>query len=194
MFHNFIILNSWIIFHGANAPLFIIHSSFDGHPICFQSLQAQGSLKKRRQKDSKDQCLPYTAGWLHIWTHISYGIVHSFNPDGIPAPKVGSEYLVPPIPKKRFVTNTCWQREKSFFSNGVSLGTGYINHTRAQSPCPRVVGQHISNFLYWGNFLLCLSEYFLSPLFLLSFFLFSFLWVCVVLFCFIFVSLKERKI
>lgn len=96
----------------------------------------------------------------------------------------------PLIAKKRFVTNTCWQREKSFFSNGLSLGTGYINHTPAQSPCPRVVGQHISNFLYFVKLLVVFGG--IYCLFLLVF-LFSFLWVCVVLFCFILFLWKRER-
>lgn len=34
---------------------------------------------------------------------------------------MGNEYKVPPLPKKLFVTNSFWEKEKSVFFNGMTL-------------------------------------------------------------------------
>lgn len=76
---------------------------------------------KRKQKDCKSngswvtlgkQCLPDTAGLIHVWTDKTAAI-QLFKPENTPACRRESEHRILPRNKKLFAIDACWE-EKSF--------------------------------------------------------------------------------
>lgn len=86
----------------------------------------------------------------------------------------GSGHRVPPLPKMLFAIATFWERGKSVFSNGVSLG---ISTTSSQASCSGVADQYIIDCRF---FFLCMLffGYSLVICFLIFLFCFDFLFEC----------------
>lgn len=71
--------------------------------------------------------------------------LHRFNPDRVPALRVGSGHGFPPLTKTLFSVDTWWQKKESFLQWSA---TGYISHIPGQPLCPGIVGQYKIDFVY----------------------------------------------
>lgn len=105
-------------------------------PSRLRSLSRRGGWKTGRLRgsgDSKEAVFQAQWDWCtwnsqRLWQH-EEGL-HGFQPDKIPALRGGSGY-VPPLTKKLFVIDICWQRESWFSLMGCHWS--YKPHSRADS-------------------------------------------------------------
>lgn len=76
--------------------------------------------------------------------------LYKFNPDKVSALRRGSRHKIPPLTKKLFAVNTCWEGKISFLQWSV---TGNINHTARQTWCSGIVAQHTTGSMdFWCTF------------------------------------------
>lgn len=61
-----------------------------------------------------------TRGDTNIW-HRRIQIIHSFKLEKVPALREGCAHRVPLLTKNLSLVDTCWQRKKPMFDNGLSL-------------------------------------------------------------------------
>ena len=97
------------------------------------SPQGQGSLQKRKWKDHQRwQMTPRKYQCIRELTEMTTACsrLHRSKPDQVPALRRGRGHDIPPLTKKLFATDSCWERDHSFSSIS---DTGCINHTPRKS-------------------------------------------------------------
>lgn len=85
----------------------------------FQTHQGQCGINSPR--------LAACVRFIHVWTRQNTSTQ-------------GSKHKVPPLTRKLFSTDTCWERKNLFFSP--MKCQRFINNTPEQAPCPGITGQH----------------------------------------------------